>query len=69
MAMSDGQEASLPPLPQQPIPAKEMEGPTPWSNWVVNDRVLAGAFPGSVSVLAQLLGLGNLSCFLPGRGS
>ena len=31
----------LPPLPSLPCP--EFRGPTPWSNWVIRGRVLAGA--------------------------
>lgn len=34
----------LPPLPALPCP--EMKGPTPWSNWVIKGRVLAGELLG-----------------------
>jgi hypothetical protein len=33
----------LPPLPVLPCP--EFKGPTPWSNWVMRGRVLAGEMP------------------------
>lgn len=31
----------LPPLPA--IPCPDYRGPTPWSNWVIKGRLLAGA--------------------------
>lgn len=37
----------LPPLPSLPCP--EFRGPTPWSNWVIRGRVLAGAPPPPVA--------------------
>ncbi|GFH24977.1 tyr_phosphatase_2 domain-containing protein, partial [Haematococcus lacustris] len=53
----------LPPLPK--LPAKEMAGPTPWSNYVLsNKQVLAGAYPASLDdaeterILTTLLELG-----------
>mmetsp|Transcript_28923 Transcript_28923/g.53137 ORF Transcript_28923/g.53137 Transcript_28923/m.53137 type:complete len:379 (+) Transcript_28923:4364-5500(+) len=52
----------LPPLPK--LPAKEMAGPTPWSNWVIPGRVIAGAYPASLDdnetekILTTLLELG-----------
>eukprot|EP00884_Botryococcus_braunii_P010045 jgi/Botrbrau1/19041/Bobra.0100s0068.2 len=57
-------ELEMPPLPRFPIRSSYMAGPTFWSNWVVKDRVLAGAFPGSVcdddtdQLLVRLLRLG-----------
>eukprot|EP00798_Chlamydomonas_sp_ICE-L_P003469 gene3469-13530_t len=53
---------SLPALPK--LPAKEMAGPTPWSNWVIPGRVMAGAYPASLDdaetgrILTTLLELG-----------
>ena len=52
----------LPALPK--LPAKEMAGPTPWSNWVIPGRVIAGAYPASLDdaetekILSTLLELG-----------
>ncbi|GAB4815508.1 hypothetical protein N2152v2_002554 [Parachlorella kessleri] len=52
----------LPPLPSLPCP--EMKGPTPWSNWVIRGRILAGAYPASLDdfetdhILTTLLELG-----------
>ena len=52
----------LPPLPA--LPASEFRGPTPWSNWVISGRVLAGAYPANLDdddtdrILTTLLGLG-----------
>lgn len=55
-----------PPLPDLPKPpAKEMRGPTDWSNWVIPGRVIAGAYPASLDdadterVLTLLLELGT----------
>lgn len=54
--------ALLPALPK--LPAKEMAGPTPWSNWVIPSRVIAGAYPASLDdaeterILTLLLELG-----------
>lgn len=55
--------AGLPPLPK--LPAKEMAGPTPWSNYVLaNKQVIAGAYPASLDdaeterILTTLLELG-----------
>ena len=54
--------SGLPPLPRPP--AKEMRGPTDWSNWVIPGRVIAGAYPASMDdadtehVLTLLLELG-----------
>ena len=53
----------LPPLPPLPVPL-EYRGPTPWSNWVIKGRLLAGAFPASTDdtetdlILTKLLELG-----------
>lgn len=53
---------TLPPLPK--LPAKEMAGPTPWSNWVIPGQVLAGAYPASMDdaetdkILSMILELG-----------
>lgn len=53
----------LPPLPTIPCPL-DWRGPTPWSNWVIKGRVLAGAFPAAISdaetdaILTRLLELG-----------
>lgn len=53
---------ALPKLPSPP--AKEMAGPTPWSNWVIPGRVIAGAYPASLDdqeterILTLLLELG-----------
>mmetsp|Transcript_39935 Transcript_39935/g.88741 ORF Transcript_39935/g.88741 Transcript_39935/m.88741 type:complete len:394 (+) Transcript_39935:213-1394(+) len=55
-------QGSLPSLPK--LPAKEMAGPTPWSNWVIPGRVIAGAYPASLDdaeterILTTLLELG-----------
>ncbi|GLI65617.1 hypothetical protein VaNZ11_009183, partial [Volvox africanus] len=52
----------LPPLPK--LPAKEMAGPTPWSNWAIPGRVIAGAYPASLDdaetekILTTMLELG-----------
>ncbi|GLC33288.1 hypothetical protein PLESTB_000350300 [Pleodorina starrii] len=52
----------LPPLPK--LPAKEMAGPTPWSNWALPGRVIAGAYPASLDdaetekILTTMLELG-----------
>ncbi|PSC76737.1 MAP kinase phosphatase 6 [Micractinium conductrix] len=52
----------LPPLP--PLPCSESRGPTPWSNWVLRGRLLAGAYPASLDdeeterILTTLLELG-----------
>ncbi|GAX75529.1 hypothetical protein CEUSTIGMA_g2972.t1 [Chlamydomonas eustigma] len=54
--------ASLPKLPAPP--AKEMAGPTPWCNWAIPGRVMAGAYPASLDdaeterILTCLLELG-----------
>lgn len=53
----------LPPLPPLPCPL-EYRGPTPWSNWVIKGRLLAGAYPASSddsetdAILTKLLELG-----------
>jgi hypothetical protein len=55
-------DSGLPPLPR--LPAKEMRGPTEWSNWVIPGCVIAGAYPASMDdvdtehVLTLLLELG-----------
>lgn len=36
----------LPSLPKPP--ARDMAGPTPWSNWVIPGQVIAGAYPASL---------------------
>ncbi|EFN57179.1 hypothetical protein CHLNCDRAFT_143577 [Chlorella variabilis] len=52
----------LPPLPSLPCP--EFRGPTPWSNWIIKGRLLAGAYPASLDdaetqrILTTLLELG-----------
>eukprot|EP00887_Chlorella_sp_A99_P003451 scaffold7.g3451.t1 len=52
----------LPPLPSLPCP--DFRGPTPWSNWVIKGRVIAGAYPASLDdaeterLLTTLLELG-----------
>ena len=43
----------LPPLPQLPCP--DFRGPTPWSNWVIKGRLLAGADSGQQAVVATAL--------------
>jgi hypothetical protein len=54
--------SGLPLLPRPP--AKEMRGPTEWSNWVIPGRVIAGAYPASTDdadtehMLTLLLELG-----------
>ncbi|KAF5841907.1 hypothetical protein DUNSADRAFT_10344 [Dunaliella salina] len=54
--------AGLPPLPK--LPAPSMAGPTPWSNWVIPGRVIAGAYPASLDdveterILSTMLELG-----------
>ena len=53
----------LPPLPPLPCPL-EYRGPTPWSNWVIKGRLLAGAYPASADdsetdgILTKILELG-----------
>mmetsp|Transcript_2457 Transcript_2457/g.4125 ORF Transcript_2457/g.4125 Transcript_2457/m.4125 type:complete len:359 (+) Transcript_2457:184-1260(+) len=53
---------ALPALPK--LPAKEMAGPTPWSNWVIPGRIIAGAYPASLDdveterILSTMLELG-----------
>ncbi|KAG7674596.1 hypothetical protein NADE_008358 [Nannochloris sp. 'desiccata'] len=53
----------LPSLPPLPVPL-EYRGPTPWSNWVIKGRLIAGAFPSSTDdtetdlILTKLLELG-----------
>ena len=60
--MRASEQVALQPLPK--LPAKEMAGPTPWSNWVIPGRVLAGAYPASLDdaeterILTTLLELG-----------
>jgi hypothetical protein len=55
-------DSGLPALPRPP--AKEMRGPTEWSNWVIPGRVIAGAYPASMDdvdtehMLTLLLELG-----------
>uniref|UniRef100_A0A7S0RIB1 Tyrosine specific protein phosphatases domain-containing protein n=1 Tax=Chlamydomonas leiostraca TaxID=1034604 RepID=A0A7S0RIB1_9CHLO len=55
-------DVPLPALPK--LPAKEMAGPTPWSNWALPGRVIAGAYPASLDdaeterILTTLLELG-----------
>lgn len=62
MAQLAMQQQPLPLLPK--LPAKEMAGPTPWSNWVIPSRVIAGAYPASLDdveterILTTLLELG-----------
>ncbi|KAI3434891.1 hypothetical protein D9Q98_002945 [Chlorella vulgaris] len=52
----------LPPLPSLPCP--DFRGPTPWSNWCIKGRLLAGAYPASLDdaeterILTTLLELG-----------
>ena len=41
----------LPPLPQLPCP--DFRGPTPWSNWVIKGRLLAGADSGQQAVASS----------------
>ncbi|KAG1661526.1 hypothetical protein FOA52_000036 [Chlamydomonas sp. UWO 241] len=54
--------SSLPKLP--PPPARDMAGPTPWCNWCLPGRVIAGAYPASMDdveterILTTLLELG-----------
>jgi len=53
----------LPSLPPLPVPL-DYRGPTPWSNWVIKGRLIAGAFPSSTDdsetdlILMKLLELG-----------
>jgi len=53
----------LPPLPSIPC-SLDWRGPTPWSNWVIKGRVLAGAYPAAKNdaetdiILTKLLELG-----------
>jgi hypothetical protein len=42
--MTTGKQTELPALPKNPA---GMAGPTPWCNWVIRGRVLAGAYPAS----------------------
>jgi hypothetical protein len=55
--------AGLPPLPKLPLPSG-YAGPTPWSNWVIPGRIIAGAYPASLDdaeterILTTLLELG-----------
>ncbi|PRW34077.1 MAP kinase phosphatase 6 [Chlorella sorokiniana] len=57
-----GPPYGLPPLPA--IPCPDYRGPTPWSNWVIKGRLLAGAYPASLDdnetdrILSTLLTLG-----------
>lgn len=56
-------DSILPPLPSIPC-SLDWRGPTPWSNWVIKGRVLAGAYPAARSdaetenILSKLLELG-----------
>jgi len=60
--MASYSAAGLPKLP--PPPAREMAGPTPWCNWCIPGRVIAGAYPASLDdveterILTTLLELG-----------
>lgn len=62
LRLGDAGQVALPPLPK--LPAKDMAGPTPWSNWVIPARVIAGAYPASLDdaeterILTTLLELG-----------
>lgn len=58
----EGRPIKLPALPKPP--AKEMAGPTSWSNWVIPGQVIAGAYPASIDdaeterIITLLLELG-----------
>ncbi|MEW5309729.1 MAG: hypothetical protein WDW38_001591 [Sanguina aurantia] len=61
-SVNTSESALLPPLPK--LPAREAAGPTPWSNWVIPGRVIAGAYPASLDdaeterILSTMLELG-----------
>lgn len=52
----------MPPLERPPC--RHMRGPTSWSNWVIRDRLIAGAYPASLDdretdgILTKLLETG-----------
>jgi len=54
----------LPKLPDIPVPVTDFRGPTPWSNFVIQGRVLVGAYPATINdsetrdILLKLLKLG-----------